>query len=169
MLVNVVATAEGGAFDLPFFDDFYTWEESSSERETKHHQTKVCSFISHAVGSLSLLASIVRICIILRSRNHGLSTTLHRLLFGLCIVDILSSTAHALSSIMPPQELDYVVWNAASCGASSGFILLWGTMSSSLLYTASLCLHYLAIVSYHKKEDYIRSKIEPWMYGYSIL
>jgi hypothetical protein len=162
-LVASSSPAEDNTFD------FNSWLQSD-ECAVVRHQTKTFSIIRHVSGTLSLVASIAFVCIILRSRI-GLSTTLHRLLFGLCVADILSSSVHVLSSMMAPKDLDYVVWNArgnaASCEAS-GFIQLFG-MNMGLFYNASLCLNYLAIVRYNKKDKFIRDKIEPWMHGISVL
>ena len=149
--------------------DFDAWL-LSDERATIYHQSKVFSIIRHVVGALSLISSIILICIILRS-HIGLSSTFNRLLFGLCVSDVLSSVAHTISSAAGPKDLDYVVWNArgnaATCDAS-GFIHLLG-MNLGLFYNASLCLNSLAIVRFKKKEKYIREKIEPFLHWIPII
>jgi hypothetical protein len=125
---------------------------------------------SHVSGTISLIASMTLLAIILRSRD-GLSTTFHRLLFGLCISDIMSSLSWALSSSMVPRDMDYLVWNAkgniALCNAQGIFMHIGVT--GSFLYNFSLCFYYLAIVRYSKKDTYIKNKLEPWFHGTAIL
>ena len=149
--------------------DFDAWL-LSDERATIYHQSKVFSIIRHVVGALSLISSIILICIIVRS-HIGLSSTFNRLLFGLCVSDVLSSVAHTISSAAGPKDLDYAVWNArgnaATCDAS-GFIQFVG-MNLGLFYNASLCLNSLAIVRFKKKEKYIREKIEPFLHWIPIV
>jgi hypothetical protein len=130
----------------------------------------VVAIIRHVAGSISLIASTAIIWHILRSYD-GLSTTYHRLVFGLCICDIILSSVIALSTTMAPKEMEYFIPNArgnvASCDAQ-GFLYVVGFATSSL-YNCSLCFYYLAIIKYSKKEDYIRNKLEPWFHGISII
>ena len=62
-----------------------------------------------------------------------------------------------------------MIWNArgntTSCSAQ-GFLIGLGSLCG-LLYNCSICLYYLAIVKYQKKDEYIRKKIEPWLHGVS--
>jgi hypothetical protein len=53
---------------------------------TRRNQVKTYAIIYHTTGSVSLNASTCLAVHILRS-HHGLSTTYHRLVFGLCIGD----------------------------------------------------------------------------------
>ena len=113
-------------------------------------------------GAISMIASATLMWTILRS-HVGLSTTFNRLLFGLCVADVISSFANMLSSITMPKDLDYmfpsVYGNTATC-STQGFLHVVGTFSV-LLYNCSICIYYLAIVKYNKKDVYIRTKIEP--------
>jgi hypothetical protein len=64
---------------------------------------------------------------ILRS-HECISTTYHRLIFGLSAVDIISSPGFILSSTMVPKELNYLVpfasGNIATCDARGFLIVL---------------------------------------------
>jgi hypothetical protein len=120
-------------------------------------------------GSISLVASILLSMHILRS-HHGLSTTYHRLVFGLSSCDIMSSLAFTLSSIAVPKEMDYLVplaiGNNATCDAQT-FLMYFG-ISAGCLYNCSICFYYLAIITFGKKDDYIRRKFEPWFHIISV-
>jgi hypothetical protein len=119
---------------------------------------------------ISFMVSMMLVTHILRSHEY-LSSTYHRLIFGLSAGDIISSFGYALSSIMAPKEMSYLVpfaiGNIATCDAQ-GF-LIWFAASVSVGYNCSVCFYYLAIISYNKKFDYIEKKLEPWFHGISIL
>ena len=90
---------------------------------------------------IPLIASLGIIWIIHRSFVK-LSGTFHRLLLGLCMVDILSSLAQT------PQS-DDVIWNArrnaASCSAQGVYISLDSVAAP--LYKCFLCVYYLIDVT----------------------
>jgi hypothetical protein len=123
---------------------------------------KIEATTQHVSGAISMIASATLMWTILRS-HVGLSETFNRLLFGLCVADVISSFANMLSSITMPTDLDYmfpsVYGNTATCSAQ-GFLNVLGTFSG-LLYNCSICIYYLAIVKYNKKDVYIRTKVEP--------
>jgi hypothetical protein len=119
-------------------------------------------------GSISITASAAIIWHILRSYD-GLSTTYHRLVLGLCIADIVFFICHCLIQYEVPKELEYVMpsaqGNVASCD-TQGFILTIGAVAASL-YNCSMCVYYLAVIKYNKRDAYIRNKLEPWFHGIS--
>ncbi len=121
-------------------------------------------------GMTSVVSSSTIIWMILRSHN-GLSTIQHRLLLGLCISDLISSSSLSTFNVMVPSEIDYYVWNArgneATCDAQ-GFLISMGTCSG-LWYNASLNLYYLAAVKFEKDDGYIRSRMEPFFHGVPIV
>ena len=149
--------------------DFQAFLQSDLLAEARRKK-KTVAIVRHMAGSISIIASAAIIWHILRSYD-GLSTTYHRLVFGLCICDIILSSVIALSTTMAPKEMEYFIPNArgnvASCDAQ-GFLYVVGFAPSSL-YNCSLCFYYLAIIKYSKKEDYIRNKLEPWFHGISII
>ena len=106
---------------------------------------------------------------ILRS-NKGLSSTYHRLVFGLCISDFMSSFAYAFSSIPVPKEMNYLMpfpyGNVRSCDGQ-GFFLTTGLIVATL-YNCSVCLYYLAIIRFNKNDDYIKVNLEPWLHGVTV-
>ena len=133
-------------------------------------KTKTWAIARMVSSSISLIASITLVWIIFRS-HAGLSTPLNRLLLGLCIADIVSSFASALSTLMVPRDVDYMIWNAqgnmATCDAQ-GFLIGAGA-GAGVMYNSSICLYILAIVKYKKTDEYIRQKIEPYIHGSAIV
>ncbi len=117
----------------------------------------------------STIASSTLIWMIARS-HKGLSTTQHRILLGLSICDLISSLGYSTFNSTSPSDNAYRIWNArgtvATCDAQ-GFLILLGVYGG-LYYNASLNVYYLARVKYKKSEDYIRTKIEPFLHGLSI-
>jgi len=104
-------------------------------------------------------------------RSHvGLSTPFHRLLFGLCFFDIISSIGNALSTSLSPKEVSYYVWNASGNMAScnfQGFLFVLG--NTGCIYNASLCAYYLAVVKCAMSDEEIRKKIEPFLHGVPVI
>jgi hypothetical protein len=137
---------------------------------TKRNQINTRGIIFHATASVSTIASTCLIVHILRS-HHGLSTTYHRLVFGICIADIMSSFAFVLGSTMAPKEMNYFVPGAqgttTTCTAQ-GFTIFVANITAAL-YNCSICFYYLSIIRYNKKDEYIRNKLEPWFHGISII
>jgi len=151
--------AEETDIDVTYLGDRTTLSESKAYAITR----QVSAFIS-------LVASIALLIMLLRSYT-GLGTTFHRLLFGLCIADILSSFASVFATAMAPKETSYYIWNArgnsATCDAQ-GFILAFGS-AAGILYNCSLCFYHLSVVRYERSDEYIRKKIEPYYHAVSIL
>jgi hypothetical protein len=83
----------------------------------------------------------------------------------------MSSFGFVLSSTMVPKEMNYFVpgaqGNMTTCTAQ-GFLLTVG-VGVAAVYNCSICLYYLAIIRYNKKDEYIRNKLEPWFHGISLL
>ena len=166
------ATARSVQSSCPTRDTFDFAEIAMAELPNSafFNNTKPIVIIQHVTGGISIIASTALIWTILRSHT-GLSTTFHRLLFGLCVADILFSTVQMLASIVIPRDLDYIFpWahgSTATCD-SAGFFHISGALSG-LLYNASICIYYMTIVRYNKKDEYIRQKIEPWLHAVAIM
>ncbi len=149
--------------------DFEAFLESDL-LDARRRDLEVFKNVSRSSATLSMLASFFVIVWILRS-NDALSTTYHRLVFGLSIGDIMSSFAMMFSSTLAPKELNYFIpgaqGNTATC-TLQGFLIYTG-FSSINQYNYCICLYYLAIIKYNKKEEYIRKKLEPWFHGISVV
>jgi hypothetical protein len=161
------------------WDDLYKLDQpldfeaflNSDLLATRRNQIKTYVIIMRTSGSVSTIASTCLAVHILRS-NHGLSTTYHRLVFGLSVGDIMSSFGYyVLGSTMAPKEMNYFLpyaqGNMTTCTAQ-GFLINAGA-NVVALYNCSICLYYLAIIRYNKKDEYIRNKLEPWFHGIAIV
>ncbi|GFH52379.1 hypothetical protein CTEN210_08855 [Chaetoceros tenuissimus] len=130
----------------------------------------IWSILQTISSCLSLIATVAIIVMIARSYAK-LTSPFHRLLLGLCIADILSSIGYMLSTIPVPSNYSEDIWNAsgntATCTAQ-GFILFLGLYASQL-YNCSLCMYYLIIIKYNKKDAYIQKFVEPWLHAVPIL
>jgi hypothetical protein len=132
--------------------------------------SKANSITQTTSSAVSFIASIVVVCLIYRSYAR-LSTTFNRLLLGISIADIMLSFCMMLNTLPAPAETSDYTWNPMgnvhSCDAQ-GFFLFLGLMGAPL-YNCSLCLYYIAVVKYNKKEEYIRAKLEPFLHGVPII
>jgi len=127
--------------------------------------TQQYAIIQTVTSVISLLASIAIIWIINRSYEK-LSSTTNRLLLGLCVADILSSLAQSFSTL-PAPDIQGLIWNASGSIAScrtQGFFIFVGSVAAPL-YNCSMCLYFLSVVKYNKKDAYIKSKIEPFLHA----
>ena len=115
-------------------------------------------------STISFICSVAFICVIYRS-YIGLSSTFHRLLMALSMSDVISSFWMMLATAPAPRSTEGYVWNPRgnvhSCNAQ-GFFLYLGIMAAPL-FNCSLCLYYLAVIKYNKKDAYIRAKLEPFL------
>ena len=121
-------------------------------------RSKILTILQMTSASISMIASATLITMILRSHKK-LSTTLHRLLFGLSICDFVASFAISFGSTLSPT--DHFGWNASGnmtlCRVQ-GFVFFW-SHNASPVYNCSLCLYYLIEIKYTTLQEYL-SKIE---------
>lgn len=82
--------------------DLQEFLKSDGFAKQKSVEAKV-AIILMVAGSISFIASSAIIYHISRA-HKGLSTTYHRLVFGLCIADMMSSLAYAPSTTVTPKE-----------------------------------------------------------------
>jgi hypothetical protein len=177
MTNTTMVTNNTSSFPDDFWDLYAVWQPLDMDallqsdlfaaRRSFYMKESIGCMIS---GSISFIASMLLVTHILRS-HECLSSTYHRLIFGLSAADIISSFGNALSSTMTPKDMSYLVpfaiGNMATCDAQ-GFLIFFAT-GVSVGYNCSVCFYYLAIITYNKKFDYIEKKLEPWLHGISIL
>jgi hypothetical protein len=139
-------------------------------KEWREGHSKNLTIITGVTSIISTIASSIFMWMILRSHD-GLSTTPNRLLLGLCTGDICFSLPLSFFGIMVPNEVGYYSWNAMGSLATcqiQGFVNAFGSVCGTCYYT-SLCLYYLAVVKYRKSDDYIRTKIEPFLHAVPVV
>jgi hypothetical protein len=118
-----------------------------------------------AIASVVGSSLIIRDVILLRKKNRSDgSSTRHRLLAGMSVCDIISSSAWFLTSWPVPENMPKGVWNVGNektCAAQGFFIQL---AIGTVIYNACLALYYLLVIRYWWKDDYITKRVEPWMH-----
>jgi len=125
-------------------------------------QKKVLSIIPHVTGGLSVLGSAFIIYDVASDRKKW-SSTYHRLLFGMGILDFVSSFATSLSTVPMPQESgEYSYGNVATC-TLQGFFVHFNIASP--LYNLMLSIYFLLSVSFNWKKADIKAKAELWLHG----
>jgi len=142
-----------------------------SEDDYLFHNRSI-PILRSSIGIISVLCSMTVICLICRSSQGLTKSTQNRLIFGLCVSDILYSITTSLFNVMAPNENYYYqyTWNAHGDALScdiQGFLITVG-FSTGALYTCSLNLYYLAIVKYEKSDEYIRKKLEVYFHAIPI-
>jgi len=140
-------------------------------------RTKTGILIPRITGTLSGFCSVAVIFVILRSSSK-LTTTYHRIMFSLSIVDFFSSFAAALTTLpMPKYGYDRFIdsysyegkriGNYATCRAQ-GFSIYIGTFIS-FTYHVSLWVFYVCTIRYHMEPKVITKYVEPWLHIVSIV
>jgi hypothetical protein len=116
--------------------------------------------VASVVGSSLIIHDVIQIK---KNRSDELSTR-HRLLAGMSICDILSSSAWFLSSWPIPKDIPDGLWNVGNqmtCTAQ-GFFIQFAV--GTVCYNACLALYYLLVIRHGWKNDDIAKCVEPWMH-----
>ena len=125
-------------------------------------QFKVLATIPMVSGSLSVFGSTVIICNVLRS-SEKLSTTYHRILFGMSSMDILCSSGILLSTVPFPRDTPslwgHLYGNTTTC-TIQGVIFFSGNIASNM-YNCSLALFYMLTIVYGVRDEVMKKRIEP--------
>ncbi len=120
--------------------------------------------IPKITGSISFLSSATMLYMILQSEIK-LGTPFRRLIFAMCIIDLLQSGTALLSTLPSPMDTPGI-WgargNTTSCSIT-GFIFQYASTAAPL-YMCSLCVHYLCFVQYKITQRTFRQKIEPLLH-----
>mmetsp|Transcript_2387 Transcript_2387/g.2888 ORF Transcript_2387/g.2888 Transcript_2387/m.2888 type:complete len:567 (+) Transcript_2387:45-1745(+) len=166
---NIFADNWDELFELNQRLDLDALLESELLAATRHSSETVSNLYSIS-GSISIVASTLLIVHILRSYD-GLTTTYHRLIFGLSIADLFSSFPLTLGTVMIPKEMNYIMPHAVgsmtTCNIQGALIDIG--MGGAAMYNCCICLYFYAIIKCNKKDKYIREKLERWFHGVSIL
>jgi len=116
---------------------------------------------------LSLLGSSAILYVISRS-NDKLSTTLNRLLVGLCVGDIIFSFSMLITKFIVKLEDRGSgpvpgTTNWAAC-KTQGFLLYAGG-HMSICYNCALCVYYVCVIKLNYSDTKIKKKVEPFLHA----
>jgi len=133
-------------------------------------------------GSMSAVSSAMIIFLIFRS-TAKLSTIYHRIMFGMSIADIMTSSALALTTLPMPKNDDQVwsdkydgdikwegqtkLGNMQTCEAQGVFFICG--MQTMFAYNGMLCIYYTCAIAFKMQEKDIRNKVEPFIHGVPLL
>ena len=132
-------------------------------------QFMVVTILPMITGSLSVIGSTTIIFIVLRS-NERLSSTYHRILFGMSSMDIIYSTGILMSSLPVPREIP-LPWgnygNRTTC-TIQGSMIFSGNIGSNM-YNLSLALFYMLTIVIGVRDETMKGKIEPFFHTVPLL
>ena len=124
-------------------------------------------------GGLSFVSSSIVIYLIARSQDK-LHKIYHRIMFGMCIADMIGSSAVSLTTLPMPRDLSLVnsdvaayidewkgtrLGNWATCRAQ-GFFAVLG-MNAMYGYNGALCIYYACVIFFKMKDKTIAKYVEP--------
>lgn len=160
-----VESADGGESVTikPWYEPLYLDE---------HHPDALLAayaWLPRITGSLSIVASVFIVWIVLRDRRAKLAKTRYRLLLGMSVADLFNSAAFALSSAPIPRGT-YGAYGAvgttATCTAQ-GFFVQLGFAEPS--YSCMLAIYFVLVIQLNVAERDIRRRIEPLMHVFAVL
>lgn len=132
--------------------------------DRSHAQKVAVATVPRITGSISFVSSAVMLYMILQS-DIKLGTPFRRLIFAMCIVDLLQSGVSMLSTLPSPIDTPGI-WgaygNTTSC-TITGVIFQYSS-SAMPLYMCSLCVHYLCFVRRKVTQKTFIEKIEPLLH-----
>jgi G protein-coupled glucose receptor regulating Gpa2. len=120
-------------------------------------------------GSISFLASLAMAASIQFS-TRKLSTPYRRLVYGLCISDIIQSSSIITGPFASPAETPYAFWargNTATCNVN-GFMFSIG-FTAVPMYVLALGVYYLCKLKRRMRDEVFRAKYEIWIHSFIIV
>lgn len=128
--------------------------------------------VIHAItGSISAFASGLIIFVIIRS-NNGLSTSFHRLMLGMSLMDILESLMIAITTLPMPADMVYEQFKGVSIGnnftCQAQGAIVNGAGLGTLTYTAALCFFFLCQIGFQMEEGHIAKYVEPFLHLFCV-
>ena len=128
----------------------------SPDKEGTSSLPYTIEIVARSTASVSGLSSILIIYVIFVSRN-GLSTSYHRILFGMSVFDLLASSAIALTTLPMPRDYELeggfswtgkTIGNNATCAAQGYFLYC---IAGAISYNAMLAVYYFHIIGIQKE------------------
>ena len=122
-------------------------------------------------GFTSSLSSCLILFLILRSAN-GLSTSYHRLVFGMSVADALGSIAIFCSTWPMPKDMIYsqfqssVYGNENTCTAQ-GFVFFLGAIGT-FAFNTNLSIYYRSVIWFKISKERFRKRVEPVLFFFAI-
>jgi hypothetical protein len=136
--------------------------------ELEAYQLKSLTVIAMVSGLVSAIASTIILIMIFRSQEK-LTTTFHRIMFAMCLSDIVSSLAVASSSIPTPKEDG--LWLASGTTETceiQGFLRMYGGITTPL-YNCGMVIMPMIVIRYNVSREVIRSRVEPVLLAFPFL
>ena len=114
---------------------------------------QVVTFLPCSTATLSVAGSCLTLLTICRRRQKQRLAIYHRLLTGLAVMDLTSSTALALGPLPMPSEMPWAAGTTATCSAQAFAIQLG---SGSFCYSAMLFVYYVLVIRCNLSDAFIQ-------------
>jgi len=127
----------------------------STDSSLSDTQEKVIAILPVVAAFFSVVGSAVIVRL-----TRGWQSSYERILFGLSVSDIASSTVNALAPYLVPAETSHRIYafgNEASCTALG---TLWQITTSGFMYSGMLSLYYLLTIRMGVTETIFAKKVE---------
>jgi hypothetical protein len=171
--ITVVAKEVAQAIPQHFDDKTYLGLLNNADAQIKTVYTSYLgTTIARCTAFLSSFSSILIIIVILRSETK-LTSSYHRIMLGMSVVDAMGSLAIFCSTWMMPKDMIYTQFEGAVLGSSAtcttqGFFFLSG-MISSFGFNTTLCIYYLCVIKYKFSEETFQKRAEPILFSLAFI
>jgi hypothetical protein len=131
-------------------------------------QQVVITLVPAFSGTLSLMGSSCIIWMLMKENRKKLKIVKYRILFALCLCDLITSLVFVFWSLPIPKGTPGVwgaMGNKTSCNAQ-GFFAHIGIIGS--FYNAALALYFYKSLCYSMKDEQIAKRYEKWIHIVSI-
>lgn len=129
-------------------------------------QQRAIALAPKFTAAFSIPCSIFLIYEVVCDYQKGKVTPIKRILVGMSVIDVLSSSGWFLSTwAVPKGSFAFSAGNRATC-SYQGFLLQLAV--GAPLYNSSLALFYLLIIKFRWTDERLR-KVEYWVHGFILL
>lgn len=137
------------------------------------YMSKLASITPPVVFSMIGWVPMVMISVICRSEQNLRYSIYHRIMFGMGIMDMLSTIPLLFSTLPMPVDQIYPFQGITPQGTETtcklqAFTQLVGILGSNI-YFAGLSLFYLCTIAFHMKRESYRIRLEPIVHFVAII
>ena len=111
----------------------------------------------------SALLSILGSSAIIRL-SSTLKTSYERILFGLSVADLSSSTVNALGAFLVPRDSSHRIWAVGNDTTCAALGTLYQITTAGFLYSGMLSLYFLLTIRFRVTETWFAKYVEPGMH-----
>jgi len=161
--------------DLNWTDDYYDAHQNIFDNDPMPGTSIIAALGPRITGVISAICSALIINVIFKSSTK-LSSTYHRIMFGMSVCDIVGSLSMGLTTWALPSDNKWVdmygfegtrLGNVSTCSAQ-GFFSMFGT-TTMYVYNIALSVYYACIIAFSMSEKKMKKCVEPLLHLFPVI